>query len=289
MINFTSYDGDSFNLYKEAVDRKRNAADKLKLQNIEEKVKNSYDNYQAAFIDKSVHSLNKDDSYSLDEKAFLKELYGSNYKVVRDIRTWIDNHNKRTYLRKCPYCTLSRANTTEHILPKEDYPEYAIDALNLLPCCSECNSAKGERVRDENGNPLIINFYYNKLPETQYLYVRLFEDEKGYIDFEYYLDNPDRQVDEPMFLLIKSHFEKLGLIEKYEEAAIANYVEIENRLKSSASKCGVKMCLEELRCNTLEDAREYGRNHWKVILKLALADSEWYAKYLEKLIMTKVL
>lgn len=289
MINFTPYDGDPFILYKDAVDRKRDVADKLKLQNIEEKVRLSYDSYQAAFIDKNVHALNKDNSYSLDEKGLLKKLYSSNHKVVRDIRSWIDNHNKRTYLRKCPYCTLSRANTTEHILPKDDYPEYAIDALNLLPCCSECNSAKGSKVRDENGNPLIINFYYNKLPETQYLYVRLLEDEKGYIDFEYYLDNPDHQLEEPMFQLIKSHFEKLGLIEKYEEEAIANYVEIENSLKSSASECGVKKCLNDLRSNTLEDAREYGRNHWKVILKLALADSEWYAKYLEKLIMTKVL
>lgn len=209
--------------------------------------------------------------------------------MVRDIRTWIDNHNKRTYLRKCPYCTLSRANTTEHILPKDDYPEYAIDALNLLPCCSECNSAKGSKVRDENGNPLIINFYYNKLPETQYLYVRLFEDEKGYIDFEYFLDNPDHQVDEPMFQLIQSHFEKLGLIGKYKEEAIANYVEIENRLKNSALESGLMKCLEDLRRNTLEDAKEYGSNHWKVILKLALADSEWYAKYLEKQIKKKSL
>lgn len=127
------------------------------------------------------------------------------------------------------------------------------------------------------------------MPENQYLYVRLLEDEKGYIDFEYYLDNPDQQVEESMFQLIQSHFEKLGLIEKYEEAAIADYVEIENCLKNRASESGVKKCLENLRSNTLEDAREYGRNHWKVILKLALADSEWYAKYLEKLIMTKVL
>lgn len=289
MINFTPYDGDSFNLYKDAVDRKRNVADKLKLQNIEKKVKNSYDNYQAAFIDKSVHTLNKDDSYSLDEKDLLKGLYGSSHKVVRDIRAWIDVHNKRTYLRKCPYCTLSRANTTEHILPKDDYPEYAIDALNLLPCCSECNSAKGSKVRDENGNPRIINFYYNMLPETQYLYVRLLEDEKGYIDFEYYLDNPNRQVEEPMFQLIQSHFKIFGLIKSFEEEAIANYVEIENRLKRSASESGVKKCLEDLRSNTLEDAKEYGSNHWKVILKLALADSEWYAKYLEKQIKEETL
>ena len=63
MINFTPYDGDPFNLYKDAVDRKRDVADKLKLQNIEEKVRLSYDNYQAAFIEKKVHALNKDNSY----------------------------------------------------------------------------------------------------------------------------------------------------------------------------------------------------------------------------------
>ena len=85
-----------------------------------------------------------------------------------------------------------------------------------------------------------------------------------------------------MFQLIQSHFEKLGLIDKYEEATIADYVEIKNSLKNSASKCGVKICLEELRSNTLEEAKDYGSNHWKVILKLALADFEWYAKYLEK-------
>lgn len=74
---------------------------------------------------------------------------------------------------------------------------------------------------------------------------------------------------------------------KFESSSV--YVEIENSLKNSASESGVKKCLEDLRSNTLEDAKEYGSNHWEVTLKLALADSEWYAKYLEKLIMTKVL
>lgn len=51
----------------------------------------------------------------------------------------------------------------------------------------------------------------------------------------------------------------------------------------------MKKCLNDLRSNTLEDAKEYGSNHWKVILKLALADSEWYAKYLEKQIKNETL
>ena len=288
MINFNPYDGDAFMLYKDAVERKNNGPDKTTLQNIEEKVKSSYDSYQTAFSGKSVHLLDKDNTYTPDEKLLLKDLYGSKAKVVKDIRTWIDAHNKRTYLRKCPYCTLSRANTTEHILPKENYPEFAIDALNLLPCCSECNSAKGEQVRDEDGNPVIINFYYHRLPDVQYLFVRLIEDGNGYVDFEYYLDNSNHEVDEPMFRLIQSHFTKLGLLEKFEDEAIANYTEIENELKTNASVRGVKKCLEDLRNNTLEDAKEYGRNHWKVILKLALAETEWYANYLEKQIKKEI-
>ena len=79
------------------------------------------------------------------------------------------------------------------------------------------------------------------------------------------------------------------LIGKYEEDAISNYIEIENSLKSRTSESGVKKCLNDLRSNTLEDAKEYGSNHWKVILKLALADSERYAKYLEKQIKNETL
>lgn len=282
MINFKPYDGDAFKLYKDAVERKNEGSDKTTLENVEGKVENSYVAYQSAFSGKIVHLLSKDDSYSPDEKYLLKDLYSSKAKVIKDIRKWIDRNNKRTYLRKCPYCTLNRANTTEHILSKDVYPEYAIHALNLLPCCSECNSAKGEKVRDKRGNPLFINFYYHKLPEQQYLYVRLFEDKNGYVDFEYYLDNSKHTVDEYMFQLIQKHFDMLGLLKRFEEEAIANYTEIENQLKMSASKCGVKKCLEDLRNNTLEDAKEYGRNYWKVILKLALAESKWYAGYLAK-------
>ena len=85
-----------------------------------------------------------------------------------------------------------------------------------------------------------------------------------------------------MFRLIQNHFTKLRLLGKFEEEAVCNYTEIENKLKNSASECGVEKCLEDLQKNALEDAKEYGTNHWKVVLKLALAKSKWYAEYLEK-------
>lgn len=282
MINFNHYDGDSFQLFLDAIERKNAGVSQTTLLNIRDKVKGSYETYKTAFVAKSVHLLDKDDSYTDNERQLLKGLYGSQAKVVKDIRKWIDEHNKKTYLRKCPYCTISRANTTEHILPKDDYPEFAINALNLLPCCSDCNSLKGTNVRDENGNPLILNFYYHHLPNVQYLFVRLIEDRNGCIDFEYYLDNSEQKINASMYQLIQSHFEKLRLLKKFEEEAIVNYTEIENMLIKNASEYGVEKCLEDLRHNALEDAKEYGRNHWKVVLKLALAESDWYAVYLEK-------
>lgn len=103
MINFKPYDGDAFELYKGAVERKDNGPDKDALLRIEEKVCKSYETYQTAFNDQRVHLLNQDDSYAYDEKQLMKALYGSKAKVVKDIRAWIDGNNKRTYLRKCPY------------------------------------------------------------------------------------------------------------------------------------------------------------------------------------------
>ena len=284
MINFKHYDGNPFDLYRDAVSRKK-GVDKNNLTEIEDKVNKSYKTYTEAFNHKNVHLLNKDESYSLVQKQALKGLYNSSSTVVKTIREWIDKNNKQTYLRICPYCTISRANTTEHIIPKNDYPEYAINALNLLPCCSECNSAKGENTKDDLGNPLFINFYYDQLPETQYLHVRLKFDKHNVIDFEYYIDNTENKIDEYKFNLIKSHFKRLGLLQKFYEKAIGEYTEIENGLKRNASRLGVTMCLEDLKENALEDAKEYGANHWKVILKLTLAESSEYAMYLEQQIV----
>ena len=40
--------------------------------------------------------------------------------------------------------------------------------------------------------------------------------------------------------------------------------------------------LQTLRNKTVMDAVDYGLNHWKVVLKLALADSVDYLEYIKK-------
>lgn len=281
MINFNYYTDDAFELYKKAVAAKKDKDGKKTLELIENNIKTDYENYQYNFNRKNVHLLNSNANLSSTDKKLLKQLYGSNKKIIKHIRTWIDNNNKRTYLHKCPYCTINRANTTEHILPKDKYPEYAVDALNLLPCCSECNSLKGENVRNTTNEPLIINFYYNKLPNIQYLFVDLIFDSKGNVDFDYKLEN-NNNIDEKMFHLLDSHFSKLNLLQRYKNEAINNYSEIENCILECFNELkDIDKCLNILKKQAYNDATQYGNNHWKVTLKLALANSVEYKEYLK--------
>lgn len=281
MINFNYYIGDAFVLYKRAVENKTDKAGKTVLEGVENSVESAYKSYDESFSNKNVHTLLPSNVFSQIEKGQLYGLYGSNKKIVKDIRTWIDNNNKRTYLRKCPYCTINSANTTEHILPKKKYPEYAVHAKNLLPCCSECNSKKGENIKDEQGKPIILNYYYDTLPNVQYLFVIISFDAKGIVDFEYRLDNRNN-VNEDLFELIESHYNKLDLLARFKAQAINIYSEIENSILVDVKDQGVENSLQTLRNKTVMDAVDYGLNHWKVVLKLALADSVDYSEYIKK-------
>lgn len=260
MINFNHYDGDAFELYKNAVKAKKDQVGKESLTRIEDDVKAEYEIYKDAFSLKKVHTLLPSGKFTDCNRKLLLGLYGSQKKIVKDVRRWIDLHNKRTYLCKCPYCTISPAGTTEHFLPKEKYPEFAVNALNLLPCCSTCNVKKGEKVKTDDGKPYVINFYYDVLPNEQYLFVDI--------------------------KLIERHFEQLGLLGRFKTAAVCDYSEIENSLLENLDeKKDLDLCLRKMRNTALKDAVEYGSNYWKVVLKQALADSDIYKEYLNNKII----
>lgn len=280
MINFNHYSEDAFTLYKAAVERKTGQG-KDKLKRIEKKMKSAYDNYDSAFDQKQVHTLSPSDLFSEEEKGLLEGMFDSDNKIVRTIRKWIDENNNRTYLNRCPYCTLNAANTTEHILPKSVYEEFAVHALNLIPCCAECNSKKNDKFKDGSGNPLFLNFYYDILPEKQFLFVDLSFDGRGVVNFNYRLDNVNH-IDVRLFNLIRRHYEKLDLLTRFKTKAISEYPEIENSLRAFLPYENIDAFMDNLKQKAMVDANSYGYNYWKVVLYFALADSEVYKTYLNK-------
>lgn len=286
MINMKRYAGEKtpYELFSEAVDRKeKNSADTIALNANKHKVKIAYRYYERTMDSQKLGSLTPSRVLS-SIKEHLLGMYSSRCKLVKDFRTWHFNNNPQTYYNVCPYCTINSANTTEHILPKEVYPEYAVNVLNLIPACSECNSFKFHDVVDQNGEIFTINFYTDTLPDIRYLFARITHIEGG-VQLEYYLENRNG-VDVNLYALLERHFQRFHLIDRFYDKAVQELPNIINYFKCENITCEVDYdnAASKLIRKTDEDAKAYGRNHWRIVMNYDAATSPVFKSYIMTLL-----
>ena len=279
MRNMKPYDlKDAFEVYKDAVSRKPDGPEKTELNNIEVPIHDSYLNYERHFGQNDLEFM-PNARVGVEHRDVLLGLYGSQTKLVKDFRKRYFKINPQTYNNLCPYCVINSSNTTEHILPKDPYPEFAVDVKNLIPGCGECNSAKGDDVLDENGKKIVINFYTDILPDEQFLKVIIYPNGTS-PNFEYELDNPGNRIAADLYGLIERHFDKLHLLTRYKDKAIQEFAEIKNSYLAEqfADEASYDaFAAKQIRKCDL-DVVEYGRNHWKVVLIRACAESAVFKK-----------
>lgn len=279
MINLTQDTNDSFSEYKAAVDRKNDdSIEKKELLSIEKPMEDCYINYKQHFDSNNLENLNAA-RVGQQHKDTLLGLYSSNAAIVKNFRKRYFAQNPQTYNNLCP---LSEANTTEHILPKEKYPEYAVDTLNLIPACSGCNSKKGDSVIDAiSGKRTTINYYTDTLPQEQYLYMD-FEVSNNNIKATYRLENYANKIDEEMYSLIERHFAKFDLLNRFNIKAIQEIGELINLYVvegiSNEAEYNTFAAKQIRKINM--DKPQLGYNHWKVILYQSAATSDVFKNYI---------
>ena len=282
MINMKKYAGGKtpYELFSEAVDRKnQNSADTIALNANKHKVDIAYRDYERAMNKQKLGSLSPSKVLS-NIKQPLLGMFSSGCKLVKDFRTWHFNNNPQTYNNLCPYCTINSANTTEHILPKDDYPEFAVNVFNLIPACSECNTFKGDDILDNNGKIFTINFYTDTLPNIRYLFAEITHIEGG-VQFKYYLDNK-HGIDADFFALIERHFDRYRLIDRYFAKAVQELSNVENYFKSEqlTSEADYDNAANKLIRKTDYDAISYGKNHWRIVMNYDAATSPVFKSYI---------
>jgi len=280
MIKIPKYSGIShFQDYVNAVARCKGKK-KARLKAIEAGMKIIYDEYDDRFANSDVHNqpMHK---LRIDEQDYLRSLYVSGNDITalirKDYNERIERHN-RLYIGKCPYCTLSEANTLEHILPKQSYPEYAVHAYNLIPCCSKCNSYKGDDIKDRSGIPLTLNFYYHDPNAFQYLEADFLTDLNEYPIFVYSLKFPDG-CDKLLKKIIENHYDKLHLLDRFKQMAEGKYAEEEIRILNFRT---IAKVLEHLKSYISNYSTAYGINHYYVAMLRCMASSKEYHSYLTK-------
>lgn len=282
MINMKRYAGGKtpYDLFSDAVDRKiKGNADTIALKANNHKVDIAYRYYVRAMDNRNLGTLIPSKVLSRIKHPLLG-MYSSGCKLVKDFRTWYFNNNPQTYNNVCPYCTINSANTTEHILPKDVYPEYAVNVFNLIPACSECNTFKGDDVLDENGEVFTINYYTDVLPDERYVFANITPIVGG-VQFVYYLENRNA-IDANLYALIERHFNRYHLIDRYYNKAVQELSNIENYFKFEEITCEVdyNKVADKLMRKTDADAIAYGKNHWKIVMCYEVATSPVFKSYI---------
>lgn len=271
MKNLKPYKENCFEIHEKAVDKKHNGELKNRLQLLNPTVKKEFYNFSDKFKTNELSLLAPNQTLALSKEDLLT-LYKYQSSVVISVRESIKKLQIKTITNTCQNCTIDSANTLDHLLPKSTFPEFSVNPINLFPCCSTCNSYKLDDIENQDGKNF-LNLYLDELPKEQYLFVNIFWDEYNEINFKFYLDNIEEEIDLELFTIIRNHYTKLNLFERMRLKSIEYVSEFENEI----FKFRHKLSLEDIVSESIKTANinkeAYGYNHWKYILEISLLKS----------------
>jgi hypothetical protein len=271
MKNIKSFSGDAFTFHKNLVNGSLNegvAKDNL-LAN-EYIIKAKFKEYKQKFDNNNLFNIS---SYGFigEDKTNLLNLYSSQRKSLIDLKKELTTNEFNERINDCPNCTIEKVASLDHYIPKGKFPDFSVNPINLVPCCSTCNSKKKEKWRGDE-NLLFINLYSDVIPEKQYLFV----DIVSKTEFKFELKNINN-IDLDLFKVIESHYSKLDLLQRFRENSDEEISEF-NLFVSSIQeimndKEEIKQFIEN---HYLKKEAKDGINNWKIVLIRAMINSDVY-------------
>jgi len=177
-------------------------------------------------------------------------------------------------------CGVTSPTTHDHYLPSSQFPEFAVHPLNLIPCCSVCNSTKDDDWLDLNDRRQYLHLYSDLIPIDDFLIVGLHTPvgTTG-VGATFKIARPPGFRLEA-WRLIESHFAKLKLLDRYTEQSNVEIAEI------------LEACAEHLGAGGSKPRRfligianrqmaVYGSSNWRVQLMRKLAASPRFKRLID--------
>lgn len=86
---------------------------------------------------------------------------------IQEIRRFSD-------VNTCPMCGSLHSGTLDHLLPKTDFPAFAIFGLNLVPAC-KCNVLRSTRLTGPNPGERVLHPYFDDILRERIIAARFTE------------------------------------------------------------------------------------------------------------------
>jgi len=166
----------------------------------------------------------------------------------------------------CPLCGQRVVATLDHYLPKSRYAALAVNPVNLIPACSDCNKAKSDAVADT------LHPYYDNIENELWLRAELNEVRPVSVRF---LVDPPASWTAVFADRVARHFRVFGLNKLYAVHAAQSVSGMQRRLSELATHGGPAT----VRAHLADEAaswRAVHLNSWQVALYDCLAGSDWF-------------
>jgi hypothetical protein len=270
MKNLNHYAKDTFAFYELTLKQKHDPSMITRMDFIELDIRKSYHVYETHFKGNNLEVLSPEKKF-IPLKADLLNLYSYQSRALRNLRLDIQEQQARVIRYICQHCTLTLNESLDHYVAKNDFPEFAVHPLNLLPCCNKCNQIKSSNWR-KDGKRTSLNLYLDQLPKEQYLFVEIFLDSRGEIDFKYRLDNPSA-IDGDLFKLLEDHYRTFKLFERIREKSVPVITELQTAIRQRLNNLNIEVILDDIIKISESFKTNFGDNYWLSILQIALAKS----------------
>ena len=200
--------------------------------------------------------------------ALLKKCY-SNSNGLSFLKTKIKEKQDVLLRSECQYCNIGEPTTFDHYLPQVDFPEFSALSINLIPCCSTCNTEKGEvwRLHEKRA---IINIYNDILPNLPYLTCSIVY-RKNVPQADFSVNAPIIPVN--MRAEISNHFTTLKLTERYKGKSNSEITDVFNTIEPLSATLSRLQIQNHLRTDAASMKAAKGNNYWRAVLKIALSNS----------------
>lgn len=172
---------------------------------------------------------------------------------------------------QCPFCGHRNVSTLDHSLPKAQHPALAVTPIGLIPCCKDCNHAKGSLVLGSIEDQL-LNAYYDDVSDERWLYAEIVQGSPPGAKF--YVETPENMAD-VIASRIANHFSSLELAKLYASQAGRQLQNMKGALAEIYDASGIAAVRQDLE-RRAESFAAISLNSWEGALLEAAASSDWY-------------
>lgn len=264
------------NWYSNIVANKHDSDIKTNLEEISDDVENRFNEYVNKFSPNQL--INIDDSQYIENHPGLVSCYKSEGDVLKLLKKEIKDNQDDDLKGLCQYCGILKPKTFDHYLPISKYPEFSALAINLVPCCKDCNGKKHNYWK-ENQERGIINFYIDNIPNSQFLFGNVIFI-SGIPHVEYQLLNPNNIINSFFFDIAKKHYKRLELLQLFKDTSTDELGEMIRMFKIYVANPTLEELRQKLNIDANQLQLQFGLNYWKAVMRLTLSQSEPFLNYL---------